>query len=498
MASTDIGRMRADLEPFHSELMEEYFRNYAGHSDALSTTPVYDRYSYMFSKESFDGLSDSLRETEDLDEARRLRYMREFSLMGLLGNETSDIADSVGGFESTATIDLGGESVPYRSVHARLANEPEGGVRERLFMAKLDVMEPLNTLLLNKAQAFQALSVELGYRDYCTLCAELKGVDYFKLEDAVKTMLKQTDALYEHSMSELTEAKLGIPLADAWTYDMPYLLRGEIYDGIFEKERLVNSFTATLGAMGLDTAEMTNIHIDTEDRPNKSARAFCAPIRVPDDVRLVIRPTGGWRDYESFFHEGGHAWHFGNTDGGMPAEYRYLGDRAVTEAFAFLFNYLPTNPAWLERFMNVDNPEEFVRFANLGKLYLLRRYASKLVYELKMYSTGVTPDLQEIYRVHLQKGLVVRHSGKMFLEDVDDGFYCADYLRAWMLEGQMRVAMEEKFGESWFEEPDAGAFLRELWSFGQKFSGEEVANTLGFVELDMDQTVDHIETVLNR
>ena len=38
-----------------------------------------------------------------------------------------------------------------------------------------------------------------------------------------------------------------------------------------------------------------------------------------------------------------------------------------------------------------------------------------------------------------------------FLADVDPGFYCACYLRAWALETHLRAFLRERFGPAWFE-----------------------------------------------
>ncbi len=214
---------------------------------------------------------------------------------------------------------------------------------------------------------------------------------------------------------------------------------------------------------------------------------------MPEQVKLVIKPTGGWRDYDAFFHEGGHAWHFGNVKKDLPAEYKYLGDNSVTESFAFLFNYLTTNPLWLKEVLGMESPDGFVRFALVNKLMFLRRYGAKLVYELKLHNAKISTEFGDVYRSCLQKALKFRHTDKHYLEDVDDGFYCAEYLRAWILEGQMRAALVQEFGDDWFRNKKAGSYLKELWSYGQKYTADELVKTIGYAELDVEPLVNEIE-----
>ena len=481
------------MEPFQSELMEEFYSNFAGLKDEMSTIGIYERHGHLFSEDAIAAVAQSIETAGENEDFRWLKYLRTFSTMGYVDNAIKTFTDKANTFEAQAEVDADGEKIPYRFVPVRLRNEPDSKKRRKLFDAKLAVTEDLNKILLERMATVHDLSVVLGFKNYRDLCSSLKGIDYRALEDQMDALTKRTESLYATFMNELLEKRAGLSLTDAWSFDIPYAFRGKEFDKHFTKEDLVPKFFATLNGMGIDPKSYGNIHVDLEDRPKKSPRAFCAPVKVPDDVRLVIRPTGGWRDYDAFFHEGGHAWHFGSAKPGLAPEYRYLGDNSVTEAFAFLFNYLPSNPLWLKKVLGMEDPEEYVRFTLVNKLMFLRRYASKLMYELKLHSAKVSREFEGVYRTCLQKTLKFRHTEKHYLEDVDDAFYCAEYLRAWILEGQIRAALEEQFGEDWFMKEKAGAFLKELWSYGQKFTADELVKTIGYVDLDPEPMVLEIE-----
>lgn len=496
MAPLELGRVRGDLEAFQNELMAEFYSNYAGLKDELSTVPIYDRYSHLFSPEAVEAVSKAWDESPPEEDRRWQVYLRAFSTFGYVESAVKALTDKVNTWEARTSVPFDGEEIPYRMVPVKLRNEPDPDRRRQLFEAKTEAMSELNGLLLERMAMAHDTASALGFKNYRDMCSTLKGIDYRKLEEEMEGLLRGTEKLYVDQIDSLLQDRAGIPLSDAWSRDIPYAFKGEEYDVYFSKDRLVGAFFETMKGMGIDPASYTNIMIDTEDREKKTPRAFCAPVKVPDDVRLVIRPMGGWRDYESFFHEGGHAWHFGSTDRALPAEYRYLGDNSVTEGFAFLFNYLVTDRLWLKRHLGFEDSGEYLRFALLNKLMFLRRYASKLVYEMKLHQARVSPELGDVYRATLQRGLKFKHSEKHFLEDVDDGFYCADYLRAWVFEGQLRAAMKEKFGEEWFADPRSGDYLREMWSYGQKFNADELVRTVGYVELDSEPLVQEIEQAL--
>ena len=130
------------------------------------------------------------------------------------------------------------------------------------------------------------------------------------------------------------------------------------------------------------------MRLDIEQRPRKSPRAFCAPVSVPHEVYLVIARHGGRDDYAALFHEAGHTEHYANVEASLPFEFRHLGDNSVTEGFAFLFEHLTEDPAWLRAVLGADDPERLAAysgFTRASKFVFLRRYAAKLSYELELH-----------------------------------------------------------------------------------------------------------------
>jgi hypothetical protein len=200
--------------------------------------------------------------------------------------------------------------------------------------------------------------------------------------------------------------------------------------------------------------------------------------------------VGGRDDYLALFHEGGHAEHFGSVDERLRWEFRQLGDYAVTEAFAFLLEHLVEEPAWLRRRLGIEEAGELAAHNRAQRLVLLRRYCAKLDYELELHDgSGSLEELPERYARRLSHALRVEWPSAMWLTDVDPGFYVANYLRAWSLETQLRADLRERFGELWFEEPEAGAFLVGLWREGQRLTAEEMAGgklDFGTVLTDLD------------
>ena len=199
-----------------------------------------------------------------------------------------------------------------------------------------------------------------------------------------------------------------------------------------------------------------NVELDVEQREKKTPRAFCSPIEVPQRVVLVIQPIGGVDDWRALFHEAGHTEHFAHTRADLSVEERRLGDYAVTEGWAMLMEHLVQDAAWLNRRLDVPRPPEFVAESATGLLYLVRRYCAKVLYELELHEADDPRPLQTRYVEILADALKIEPSATDYLGDVDAGFYCTEYVRAWAFEAQLKRFFREKFGSTWFTQRERG------------------------------------------
>ncbi len=274
------------------------------------------------------------------------------------------------------------------------------------------------------------LAVDLGYSNYLELYEEVQGIDYGRLRAELEGFLADTASLYERVMDRLVRERLGFTLAELTYADLPYLWRAEGFDHVFRADALVPSLRETLRGMGIDIDAQSNVHLDTEVRKLKSPRAFCSPVRVPDEIYLVVLPHGGQDDYGMLLHEAGHTEHFAHVRPDLAFEYRHLGDNAVTEGFAFTFDHLLLNREWLSRILQYDDSDDYVRFATVNDLYFMRRYAAKLAYETTLHAqTGSLEAMPAEYSRRLGTATLVSVPEENYLADVDDGFYCASYPR---------------------------------------------------------------------
>jgi hypothetical protein len=486
----DLDGYRRSAEAFISELMEEYYRHYAGHKQRYEVEAVYERHPELFAPGMVDSLRGLVSSAPPGSEGgRRLRILLDFAIDGLIGQATKELEGELGRREASLSIELDGESIGFRESAVVQANEADAGRRAVIEEARLELIErELNPLYRELIERQHEFARELGYASYRHMCAECKQMDLDRLAEQTARFARRTATPYPTMIEPELRETLGLGLQELRRSDLPRFFRTPESDRYFPAERLVDSFIASLGALGIDISAQPGVVLDVQSRPGKAPRAFCAPVRTPDEVYLVIAPVGGRDDYSALFHEGGHTEHFANMAPELPFEYRFLGDHALTESFAFLFQYMIEDPVWLSVYLGIEQAEQLAAHARAVRLVYLRRYTAKLAYERELHGprkAGSSLDAFPARYAELLGGaLLIPWPSQTFLSDVDPGFYCACYLRAWALETHLRRFLRERFGERWFQTRDAGEVLRGLWRHGQRLSAEELLGELTGEELD--------------
>jgi hypothetical protein len=473
----NLDAYRAAAETFVGEYTLEYYRHFAGLQDELGIEAIYTRHERLFTRDAVEALRQAVADSPPAgDEARRRRYLLDFGVEGLLGRATREQEAELARREAELSLDVGGERIGFRESAIEQANEPDADRREAIEQARLAAMEDhLNPLHEETLAAQHTLSRELGWPSYAAMCAECKGIDLEALERQTAAFVAATDAAYPAVVDEPLRRTVGVGLDHARRADLPRFFRFTEADARFPADALVPALRATLAGLGIDLDSQANVAHDVERRAKKSPRAFCAPVRVPEEIYLVVPPMGGRDDYVALFHESGHAEHYAHVDPGLPFEFRALGDNSVTEAFAFLFDHLVEDPEWLRRRLGAEVDPDLAAHVRAVRLLFMRRYAAKLGYELELH--GAERPLAELagdYAARLSAAVGVAWPAASYLVDVDPGFYAASYLRAWALETHLRATLRERFGPAWFDEPEAGAFLRALWREGQRLDAAEL------------------------
>ena len=482
----NVEELRRRGEEMCAELGLESYRTGAGLAAESHYAEIFARYA-------------DLADEGAVAAARGQRELFEWAVDNRVGRAVAALDDRLHAWEARAVVALaGGESVPYQRAAIEIANEPQRARRLAIETARRGVLAEPAAIRRERLTRERELLGALGMGDPVATRAALSGVDLDGLGAACAGFLAATADLYRDALRETLRTELSLAPGDADRADAAYLFRGAGYDEFFRGSELVGTARAQLAEMGLDAEAGGRIRYDADDRERKRSRAFCAPVKVPDEVYLVIRPFGGQTDYRAFWHELGHAQHFANISRALPFEHRWLGDNSVTEGFAMLFEHMVGEPSWLRRYTGLagERQRAFRRSQAFALLAILRRYAAKLRYELALHRASSLDAGAAAYAPLLSEATGFCYAPEDALLDLDDGFYAARYLRAWQLEALLADSLRERFDEDWFLNPRSGRWLLDLFARGQQDDAATLARTVLRCDLDFGPLVARAEAAL--
>jgi hypothetical protein len=293
---------------------------------------------------------------------------------------------------------------------------------------------------------------------------------------------------------------LKIEPRDATRADALALFRAREFDAFFPAREMEERVHKQVSEMGIDPTGGGHVRLDTGEREGKRSRAFCAPVRVPNEVYLVLRPHGGQTDWNTFLHELGHALHFGYMRPDHPFEYRWLGDNSVTESYAMLFDHHMQNAGWLKRYSDLSgaHAQTYLRAAGFEELHFLRRYCAKFIYETQLYGGAVPWDaIPDLYVDLLTSATSFQYSPPDAFVDVDPRYYSARYLRAWQLQALLSETLTQRYNEDWWRNPRAGPWIvQDLFGEAQRELADELAKRVSGRDLSFAPLIRSIEQLL--
>jgi hypothetical protein len=371
-----------------------------------------------------------------------------------------------------------------------LAVLDEYAAREELGELAGDASATFNDERLKLLRAEEELDAELsGELDPVARSAERKEIDIRELASALRAAVGEQAGTWADLRERWVERLLGDEREDEpSSAHVAYLRRLTPFASLYSKERSVPVCLETLLRLGFDLASDEHIRLDLDDRPQKSPRACVIASDPPTVVHLITRAQGGLHDYQGFLHESGHALHYAGCDPAHPYTFRRLSrDHALTEIYSFLLESVTREPGWHREHFDLDaaEAEERAEATRFLDVLLFRRYAAKLDYELELWSDlDHASEYSATYAGNLRAATGFRYRADGYLADMDDGFYSADYLRAWIRAAQMRAHLREEVGPDWWENRATGDLLRGLFREGTRPASEEIAARIGFQPLD--------------
>ncbi len=469
-------------------ISRESYLAYAGLKKTAELQPIYEKYSDVLGEEALDLTVDAFRSTaENTDDRRSAQALLEWEI------ETQAA-------KPLAALDE--REIEYQAAPIEIANTSDRALRLALDQARAKlVKEEHAPMRLERLQREKEYIESLGIDgDYNASFEAVTGISLDALAASCERFLRDTESMWDDTLPRALKKSLGIKASQAKRADALALFRASEYDDAFPGNEMETVMRRQVSEMGIDPTADGRIIFDVGEREGKRSRAFCSPVRVPEEVYLVLRPHGGQSDYNTFLHELGHALHYGYASPDYPFEFRWLGDNSVTESYAMLFDHRMQDSGWLLRYTRLGGNRvgNFLRTAGFEELHFLRRYCAKLIYERALYSGEVRwSELPELYVSLLSKATGFEYDAADAFVDVDPRYYSARYLRAWQLQSVLNEELTARFDVDWFRNPSAGPWMvGELFAQGQRDTADEIATRVGAGTLSFQPLIRKIESLL--
>jgi hypothetical protein len=399
----------------------------------------------------------------DALQALGLRHLLRFIIGEYLLRQTHVFSANLLNQQQAAVIQIPILEAPvsFWEVSSRLALERKRVLREALEDATTSVIEGFHQLLRDLWSQLFATVESLGYPNLLSLWDELSGVPVDEFLKPLEAILRDTEHTYRERMQWHLKRASGIRLEHARRHDILALFGLQDTAAWFPGADLLPCLQRWLRDWGWQAEEHANLHVASGTA--MAGGAWCVPFEVPGDIRLIVTPSEGMRGYVQAFREIGRALCLASLPAELGGELRGFPDPSLLESQAELFGALMRTSRWLQVYRHISQPGEALSLAHLERLYIVRRYIGKCLYERTLYEDSALDGKDEAYRDALRQACGLAYPEAYYLYDVEPGFGSFWTVRGWMLCAALRRQLQQHYVEEWFREPEALQALQVFW-----------------------------------
>jgi hypothetical protein len=368
-----------------------------------------------------------------------------------------------------------------RDLDRLLTDEPNAQKRFALAQAEAKAAQPLASLAIARDAAVDKAIATLGLESWTAVEERAHAIPVADLAKLAEATLVATEDVGQRAVAAASVRNIGVTADRLRRADLPRLARTALADPQFAPGTAWTNARDVLAKIGAPAP--SGLRVDAEPSPSKGARPLALLVDPPADVRLSLRPTGGFEEQRATLHEGARA--VGGTLIDVSRwELAQLGDGSASEGVALLFESLAGQPEWLRATTQLRGEplDDIVHTEATRRLLAVRRAAALLLFEIRRRDGVQPPEAQSaLYRGLLQRALYCVLSdddaGRWALES--DAFASSVVP---LLGGLLAAQLERSLGPSWWSAPRPA--LKEIWEGGRSMGAFEAARAVGLAQLD--------------
>jgi hypothetical protein len=465
-----LGELAAEYERLMAEHGAHEWARYAGKlsegAEASETMARLRRYEARVFSEARALLDAGAGASLD---ARQVELWQHGALgLELLGDaDASTLADELEGTINDHRFELDGRVVSRQEI-AKMRRSPDATLRRRTRTLEHGLHVRAAPIAKRLLQRRRQIAARRAGDSFHAILSEVRGVDARCLAELDRV----EHATRQPFESLLTRAKQALKVERLAPWDLDYALdriEQPPGDERFPADRALSSGYALYRGFG----------IDLEHPPlNVTVRDFAfggqaIAVKVPSDVRLVVRPSPGARFYTTLIHELGHAYAITRTVAAHPlyAGYEWipgLMDPAYAEGIAEVFGRMFDEPDVLVGHFGLERAvaERLVAHRRVQAIVSARRTLTAVHLERALHDAPEGADLdalslateRRLSRFDLPPDTEPVWATTPFLATYPA--YTQSYLIAAMVAVQVRDALKARFPNG-LVSAQAGTFLTE-------------------------------------
>jgi len=393
----------------------------------------------------------------------------------------TELEKEVEGAFNTFRATLRGRPVTDNQIRQILRTSEDLALRREAWEASKQIGAQVAERLLRLVELRNEGARQVGFDNFYTMSLALAEQDegeLFRLLDQLDRLTRPLFAAYKAELDAELARRFGVEVADLrpWHYSDPFFQEPpEAGDGIsrlFEGRDPVALSRAFYSAIGLEIEDIL-ARSDLYEREGKQQHAYCIHIDRKGDVRILanLQPDAYWA--ETMLHELGHAVYDKHIDRDLPFLLRTPAHILSTEAIAVLMGRLIHHPAWLRRYLGLEEgtlrevlPQALRR--HRAKLLIFTRWVLVMAHFERALYQNPRQDLNRLWWDLVEEFQMVRRPEGRDAPDWAAKIhfsiapvYYHNYLLGELAASQLLMTLRARIGEdeAWIASPETGAFL---------------------------------------
>lgn len=238
---------------------------------------------------------------------------------------------------------LDGVALTRTAVRQRVRLDPDPRRRREASLALEPLGERVAPLVRRLARLRNARARALGFADFVALRFHLDRLDRAWYDATLAAIEQRTAGLWGERLADVRTVLGHEPAASDLAYAMERLA-GESVDDRFPLTQHTERTRALVREVGFDDRS-DGIEVRLQDIPYGGLEM---PIRIPEDVRILVNPPDGFGGLHTVVHEFGHCVHARYSEQRGEALQRNEPGH-FNEAVAEILGHLVLRPEYLER-----------------------------------------------------------------------------------------------------------------------------------------------------